>query len=175
MSTSDTIASTEAKADSQNRDGASGRGHPPPIVATGPAGEHPMFRQYKPDQGKLTRTCTFIGLGTLIAWGAYFLFQRLTVFEGDEGWRDLVTYGIPIAFAVVVGGLAWYFLYGHRATGDFLIATEGEMKKVSWSSKEEVIGSTKVVIMFTFMLALFLFLVDVGFQWIFRWIGVLKG
>ncbi|MCH7993750.1 MAG: preprotein translocase subunit SecE [Planctomycetes bacterium] len=56
-----------------------------------------------------------------------------------------------------------------------MIATEGEMKKVSWSSKEEVIGSTKVVIMFTFMLALFLFVVDMVFQQVFKWIGVLKG
>ncbi|MCH9001912.1 MAG: preprotein translocase subunit SecE [Planctomycetes bacterium] len=56
-----------------------------------------------------------------------------------------------------------------------MIATEGEMKKVSWSSKEEVIGSTKVVIMFTFMLALFLFVVDMVFQQAFRLIGVLKG
>ena len=86
-----------------------------------------------------------------------------------------MVYGIPIAFAVVVGGLAWFFIYGHRGTGDFMIATEGEMKKVSWSSKEEVIGSTKVVILFTFMLALFLFVVDVVFQQAFKWIGVLKG
>lgn len=174
MSTSDMITSTEAKADSQNRDGSSGRGKPPVVVA-GPTGERSMFRQYKPDQGKMTRTGTFVGLGVLVAWGAYFLYEKLSVFEGSEGWRNLVTLGIPIAFAVVVGGLAWFFIYGHRGTGDFMIATEGEMKKVSWSSKEEVIGSTKVVIMFTFMLALFLFVVDVVFQQVFKWIGVLKG
>lgn len=174
MSTSETITSTEATADSQNRDGSGGQAKPP-VVATGPAGESPMFRQYKPEQGKMTRTGTFLALGTLVAWGAYFLFEQLTVFEGDEGWRNLVTYGIPIAFAVVAGGVAWYFIYGHRGTGDFMIATEGEMKKVSWSSKDEVIGSTKVVILFTFMLALFLFVVDMGFQQLFKAIGVLKG
>lgn len=174
MSTSDTIMSSGVEADSQNRDGSGGQGKPP-VEATGPAGDRPMFRQYKAEQGKATRVGTFVALGALITWGAYFLFQQLAIFQGDEAWRLLVTVGIPIAFAVVVGGVAWFFIFGHRGTGDFMIATEGEMKKVSWSSKQEVIGSTKVVILFTFMLALFLFSVDMVFQQAFKWIGVLKG
>jgi preprotein translocase subunit SecE len=55
-----------------------------------------------------------------------------------------------------------------------MIATEGEMKKVSWSTKNEIIGSTKVVIMFTVLLALVLFVVDLAFQTMFSSIGVLK-
>ncbi|MBU0718456.1 MAG: preprotein translocase subunit SecE [Planctomycetes bacterium] len=55
-----------------------------------------------------------------------------------------------------------------------MVATEGEMKKVSWSSKAEVIGSTKVVIMFTVLLAALLFVVDLVFQRFFTYIGVLK-
>jgi len=143
-------------------------------VAAAGGRERQVFQQYKPEQGKATRVGTFIGSALLIAWGAYFLYQQLTVFQGDEGWRLLVTFGIPIAFAVVVGAVAWYFVFGHRGTGDFMIATEGEMKKVSWSSKREVIGSTKVVILFTALLALYLFVVDMAFQQIFRWLGVLQ-
>ncbi len=41
-----------------------------------------------------------------------------------------------------------------------MIATEGEMKKVSWSSKKEIIGSTKVVIVTLLLMGLVLFLVD---------------
>ena len=48
------------------------------------------------------------------------------------------------------------------------------MKKVSWSSKREIMGSTKVVILFTLLMAFFLFLVDLLFQWFFSAIGVLK-
>ena len=48
------------------------------------------------------------------------------------------------------------------------------MKKVSWSSKREVIGSTKVVILFTVLLGVLLFVVDVLFQTLFKNIGVLK-
>ncbi len=55
-----------------------------------------------------------------------------------------------------------------------MIATEGEMKKVSWSSKREIIGSTKVVILFTLLMAVFLFVVDLVFQSVFSGIGILK-
>ncbi len=50
---------------------------------------------------------------------------------------------------------------------DFLIATDSEMKKVNWTSRKELIGSTKIVILFMFFIALFLFLYDLFFQLIF--------
>jgi preprotein translocase subunit SecE len=141
--------------------------------AAGP-GRAGFFTQYKPEQGKITRTATFIGLGLVIAWGAKFLSDRLAGFEGDEGWRLLITPGMPILFAVVLGALAWHFTFVHRKASDFMIATEGEMKKVSWSSKNEVIGSTKVVILFTVLLAIILFVADILFQKLFTSLGVLK-
>ena len=133
-----------------------------------------LFQQYKRDQGKTTRVGTFVGVGAVIAWGAKFLYDRLSVYQGDEGWRLLITTGIPIVFAVGLGAVAWWIVFGHRMTGDFMIATEGEMKKVSWSSRTEVIGSTKVVILFTVLLAVLLFVIDLVFQTGFRSIGVLK-
>lgn len=143
----------------------------PPATAAG--GRGPLT-QYKPEQGRVIRVGTFIGVGALLAWGAKFLYDRLSVFEGDDAWHLLITTGIPIAFLVVAGALSWWLVFSNRGAGDFMIATEGEMKKVSWSSRREVIGSTKVVIMFTILLAALLFLVDLLFQTIFRWIGVLK-
>ena len=69
-----------------------------------------------------------------------------------------------------------YWLVGvNRKACDFLIATEGEMKKVSWSTKNELWGSTKVVIFFTLLMALLLFIVDLFFLFVFSAIGVLKG
>jgi preprotein translocase SecE subunit len=55
-----------------------------------------------------------------------------------------------------------------------MIATEGEMKKVNWSSRKEIVGSTKVVIMFTVLLTAVLFAVDIIFMSFFGWIGVLR-
>jgi len=136
--------------------------------------ERGVFKQYKPEQGKWTRLGTFVGLLAIVAWGAKFLYDRLQVYEGDEAWRLLITTGIPIAFMVVLGTLSWWLAYSSRKSSDFMIATEGEMKKVSWSTKNEIIGSTKVVIMFTVLLAVVLFVVDLLFQTMFSSIGVLK-
>jgi preprotein translocase subunit SecE len=166
-------ATTTAPSETQHvpERNASGGVVPPPNSARGSGG---WLQQYKPEQGKATRTGTFVGLGLLIAWGAKFLNDRLAVYQGDEAWRLLITPGIPIAFAVVLGVFAWRVTFVNRKSSDFMIATEGEMKKVSWSSKREVIGSTKVVILFTLLLALFLFVVDFAFQVFFKSIGVLK-
>ena len=110
----------------------------------------------------------------MLAWGVKFLYDRLSIYQGDEAWRLLITIGIPIALPVALGAVIWWIVFAHRGTGDFMIATEGEMKKVSWSSRSEVIGSTKVVIMFTALLAILLFVVDLMFQQIFHWLNVLK-
>ena len=137
-------------------------------------GARGFFQQYKPEQGKSTRMGTLFCAGALIAWGAVFLYDRLQIYEGDEAWRLLITTGIPIVFAAVLFAGVWWIAFVSRTTRDFMIATEGEMKKVSWSSKREIMGSTKVVILFTLLMAFFLFLVDILFQWAFKSIGVLK-
>jgi preprotein translocase subunit SecE len=121
-----------------------------------------------------TRRGTFIGAGLLIAWGTKFIYDQLSVYQGDQWWNVLVTTGVPVAFLIVFGTLAWRLSFSGRKTGDFMIATEGEMKKVSWSTRKEVVGSTIVVIAFTVLLAGLLFLVDLVFQSLFRWINVLK-
>jgi len=133
-----------------------------------------LFDSYKPDQGRWTRTGTLVGVGVMIVWGAKAIYDELQVFQGDDIGSLMVTVGIPIAFAAVCFYFAWRYTYGLRSTGDFMIATEGEMKKVNWSSRREVIGSTKVVILFTVFLAVFLFLADLGFQQLFKAIGALK-
>ena len=137
-------------------------------------GARGFFQQYKPEQGKSTRMGTLFCAGALIAWGAVFLYDRLQVYEGDEAWRLLITTGIPIVFAALLFAVVWWIAFVSRTSSDFMIATEGEMKKVSWSSKREIIGSTKVVILFTLLMAFFLFFVDIFFQWAFKAIGVLK-
>jgi preprotein translocase subunit SecE len=148
----------------------SGAGRSPRRTAEGSG----FLSWYKPEQGKWTRWGSFVAVAALVAWGAVFLDQRLSPFEGDESWRLLITPGISMFLGVGLGVLTWWLCWCHAGAGDFMIATEGEMKKVSWSSRREVIGSTKVVILFTILFAVFLFAVDLVFQTLFSWIGVLK-
>ena len=73
-----------------------------------------------------------------------------------------MVYGIPlVVFAGIVAAVFW--AVNRPRSADFMIATEGEMKKVSWSSKREIVGGTKVVITTTFILALLLYVVDLSF------------
>jgi len=46
-------------------------------------------------------------------------------------------------------------------TANFITEVKVEMQKVSWSSKEELIGSTTVVIVSTLLLAMFIGMVDI--------------
>ena len=79
------------------------------------------------------------------------------------------------SIVVLIGAFVIYSLVGSkRSSAEFLIATDGEMKKVNWGTRKDVIGSTWVVVSASFLIALFLFVVDLGFSRFFRLIGVLE-
>lgn len=134
-----------------------------------------MFDVYKGGQGAYTRKGTALGAGVLVLAGANFLYDQLSVFRDDRAWTLWLQAGIPLLLLVVLGLLTFWIVGVNRKVCDFMIATEGEMKKVHWSSRREIIGSTKVVIMFTILLATLLFMVDQVFLSFFSWIGVLRG
>lgn len=76
---------------------------------------------------------------------------------------------------LLVGSAGVYYVVGMRRSAvDFLIATDGEMKKVNWSTRREVRGSTVVVVVACVLLAVFIFAFDYGFGTFFRLIGVLQ-
>ena len=76
---------------------------------------------------------------------------------------------------LLLGSIALYFFVGaSKKSVEFLVATDGEMKKVNWTSYREVRGSTMVVIAATFLIAGFLFVVDIAFSKFFTIIHVLE-
>lgn len=134
-----------------------------------------LFDIYKRGQGGYTRTGSFFGAAVLILAGGDFIYDQLSVFRNDlEAWTLWMQAGITIGFLVGMFLATFWICFVYRKSSDFLIATEGEMKKVNWSTRREVIGSTKVVIIFTLMMSMVLFMVDIVFMTFFSWIGVLR-
>lgn len=133
-----------------------------------------FFEIYKPGQGRNTRMWTAVGYGCLVSWFAYFLWKKLEIV--DIGQYTQVLQAGAAVFAITVFGLLGYWALGlNKRINDFLIATEGEMKKVNWTSRKEIIGSTKVVIVVVVGMSVLLFVVDVFFMGFFTAIGVLEG
>lgn len=133
------------------------------------------LRLYKPGQGYYTRIGTAIGIGVLVVWGAYAVMNQIEN-SGLTGAAKLpIQYGAPAGLIIAVGVLVYWLTGLSRKANDFFIATEGEMKKVRWSTRKELTRSTKVVIFTVFVLGAFLFVADIVFMLVFQAIGVLKG
>jgi preprotein translocase subunit SecE len=134
------------------------------------------FTLYKRGQGYWTRVGTVIGAAIIGIFTAYNLYAYVPTFLPERvppavGTR--IGLGVAVGFAVGFAWLCWHLL-NKPTNADFLIATDSEMKKVNWTSRRELIGSTKVVIAFMFLTALFLFLCDNIFVFLMKQIGVLK-
>ena len=143
-------------------------------VTTHPSAPHresssSAFSIYKPGQGAYTRWCTAIAAGAVIVGFASFLREQLTRVQNE--W---VEYLVPAAAVVVLAYWLFRLLGKSRTVVDFMIATEGEMKKVNWSTRREVFGATRVVIVTMLSLAIILFVVDMFFMFFFESIGVLR-
>jgi len=131
-----------------------------------------MFEVYKSGQGRYARIITFVGVIVIGFAGAVGLSEKLAGYPLTEA--PIVRYGVPTLLVAALG-LFMFWMVNRPKSADFLIATEGEMKKVSWSSRREIVGSTKVVIVAVFILAALLYGVDAGFAMLFRVMGVMGG
>ena len=139
-------------------------------------GELLQFGVYKRSQGTVTRQVTFAFLALVFAiaalrmhqtWGSFPAWWRMTL---GEPWRYL----LPSAL-LMIGLWVSFRIVNFPKFADFLISVEGEMNKVSWPSKTELIRSSIVVIFVIVMLAMILFFFDVFWRFIFGDVlGVLK-
>ncbi len=128
---------------------------------------------YKKGQGYWTRLMTAIALGLIVLLGVVWMWDLLATVRVGFAQAVFVQAAVPV---VVIAGFGWlgFYLIGLKPkVVDFMIATEGEMKKVNWSSRREILGSTWVVIGFTVFIALFCFCFDFVFQQVMTWMGVL--
>ena len=122
---------------------------------------------YKPNQGWNARLYTAIALGLVVLSGIWRMYEFLL--DDTPAWR----FGAPALVAVL---FAWFIfrVVQFPPFAEFLIATEAEMNKVSWTSKEDLYRATTVVLTTVVVMAIFLFLVDWIWLFILRLIGVLQ-
>ena len=166
----DAIATSGADEPEDDRPGHKPQAPQPKPDRTGGGG---FFTVYKKGQGYWTRMGTAAGAALLILLTAYQIYIYLPTWIDNPARAKDIAIGVAVAFTVVLGVLAWR-LMNKPSNADFLIATDSEMKKVNWTSRRELIGSTKVVVFFMFLIALFLFVVDLVFWSLFYFINVLK-
>lgn len=131
---------------------------------------------FKRTQGQKVRRGTILGILILAGCGIYTLCAHWTAApasQGMAGWSVLVPFSggqsimllpwLPATVPVILGLASLWFAYrvvNLPVFADFLIATEAEMNKVSWTTRQRLVQDTIVVLVTVVLLTFFLFVVD---------------
>lgn len=145
---------------------------------------------YKRTQGQKVRRGTILGVLVLAGSGIYTLMSHKAL---EFGLPDANHWAVPIPFTeglaitllpdvrftlpIVLAVASLWFAYrvvNYPVFADFLIATEAEMNKVSWTTRKRLFQDTVVVLTTVFLLTIFIFLVDVLWGWGLSGVGVLQ-
>lgn len=146
---------------------------------------------YKPTQGVRVRRSTVLALLVLGVCGIITLISHRTLgYERTGGapnnWEWTIPFSaedpkddmyiplmykihlvVPVLLFVTLLWVAWRVV-SWPTFADFLIATEAEMNKVSWTTRKRLVQDTVVVLVTVFLLTTFLFVIDIV------WIKVLS-
>lgn len=132
----------------------------------------------KADQGRWVRIVAYVATLALGFFAAVSLYR---VPELDSSWwrvlwepaepilgkkPTLRPILFPSALVAFAAGAAIHYLYGRPKWADFLIETEGELRKVSWPLRKEWVGSSIVVIVLVAAVACFLWASDEFLTWV---------
>lgn len=83
--------------------------------------------------------------------------------------------GVACAVILFATGFIYWLTAIRPSSNEFFIAVDSEMRKVNWSTRREVLGSTWVVIAVCGGITCLLFVVDFFFGAFFKWAGVIGG
>lgn len=151
-----------------------------------------FFTVYKKGQGIYSRVAVGIALGILALFASVSLYNvliglpnvaesaNIPLVDIDLNWGLIGAFLLFVFFGFLIGifiigfetGLRPLDYSGKRAI-DFLIETQGELQKVSWPTRVELVGSTAVVIISVIMIGVFILGVDWFVSIIMEYIGVL--
>ena len=130
-----------------------------------------FFNIYKRGQGKYTRLSSAFTAAVIVGLGCLRLFRKLEATSwGLSNKASLWIATMVPAGLFVVLTLLIFWLVNKPSIADFFIAAEGEMKKVSWSSRQEIMVSTSIVIVVVIVMAALLGTTDFGFTMFFGWL-----
>ena len=130
---------------------------------------------YKRSLGVKVRRLTILGILIIGGTGAYSLSNqgllpaRWTLSMPFQMSPITVMYGADTAILLLLACFTLWVAW--RAVNvptfsEFLIATEAEMNKVSWSSRKRLFQDTIVVLITTLLMTLFLLVVDLFWGWL---------
>jgi preprotein translocase SecE subunit len=106
---------------------------------------------YKKDEGMWARVpIALIG-------GAITVATTRAAMDWVSGSASYIAGGIAF---LIMATITLFFAFFHQKTGEVLIDTEGEMRKVVWPNRDEVTGSTIVVIVTTVLLGVGIYALD---------------
>jgi preprotein translocase subunit SecE len=130
--------------------------------------------RYKPAQGFTARTATAAGLSLVVLAGLWRLSETLAAVS-TPAWvgQPASRIGIPVLLASLAG---WFVfrLINQEDFAEFLIATESEMNKVSWTTWSDLKRATSVVLVTVVLMTTYLWVVDKVWSTVLGWIGVLR-
>jgi len=124
-----------------------------------------LLKMYKRGQGLNTRLWSGLTCFTITAIGCFRLYQILLSRTNNIWLYTLVPSGVCAAIALLI-----FWLVNKPNLADFLIAAEGEIKKVSWSSRREIVASTTIVIGVVLSVGFMLVGVDFLFSGLFEFV-----
>ncbi len=124
-----------------------------------------LFSIYKRGQGKYTRLGSGFGFGIIAGLGCLQLYRTLQATDLGLWVETMVPAGLFVILSLLI---VW--LMNKATIADFMVAAEGEMKKVNWSSRKEIAVSTFIVIFVVIAFALLLGVTDFSFRLFFTWL-----
>jgi len=122
------------------------------------------WQWYKRNQGRKVRLAAVVLVVLLAVLAAVEAYGG---FADPDRYSPQVRLGVPVVVLALLVGAGLYLLNRPRVA-DFLIETQSELDKVSWPTKQQVLGSTGAVLLLVLLVAVYLFGLDWAVDRVFR-------
>ena len=138
---------------------------------------------YKRDQGTYVRGALAVSLGILLIFAVYQLHDWLNFTEASGSWLAFMTRplgqlpgtGMELTARLIVsvsvflaGAYGIWALHNWAYFADYMIETEGELRRVNWPTRKEVSNSSMVVVITVVILGIYMLCVDTVLTYVSR-------